>query len=612
MATAATQPANPRANKQSSKRVFRSISRFLSGGNKQRPKLPQHQTSDDAVPTTAPGAVEGQGGTGQARRADERSPSRSRSRSTSRSRSPSPARTGGGLGGDAGAPPTLAHSHHRRSGSFSNRSALSGADTDASIYPISPSTRPPSSIISKGTALTAHTEGDDSHSTGTGRSFFSPSAGGGALGSTYAKSYASTKPTTLLSVDVGGGANRIAVVPGTGSHFIQATQPSPLNAGGITASPSGNSLTAPGSAVSSSGPGITFSSLPDSPAASTPPATASSFAPHPSLAQHRFSTSSTSSSLSAPHREDYPDSPSSPSHSLADGAMGIPAYTHAHPRNNPHPAQPPPDNASVLTLASSSFAPSFIGSTATTTREGGRSSWAGGGLGNLKAWSTKRSIAGGVGRGKDAGADEDASVRALAGSRRPSEESLGARSTWSAVVLNKDAPLPSAGLDESGRRKERQPSILSHSIGGGADDAEEEDDGADGKRRRSSMATFLSADGEYQGGGGDDRSSVRRAVGAGTSIVDSPVAEDSVEEGAASSVPTEAKGKGVDPAEHTGASPSSSVEPSSHPLPPPVPASIETGEVPSVGVEPPSGAGTPTMEQTQEAELAAHGDRKEE
>lgn len=58
-----------------------------------------------------------------------------------------------------------------------------------------------------------------------------------------------------------------------------------------------------------------------------------------------------------------------------------------------------------------------------TAAAGSSSSWGGGGLPSLRAWK----------RGEDGvGADEDASVRVLAGSRRASDESLGGKSTWSA------------------------------------------------------------------------------------------------------------------------------------------------------------------------------------
>ncbi|GAA6032447.1 hypothetical protein JCM8097_008179 [Rhodosporidiobolus ruineniae] len=529
MATTASPPAHPRTTtKGSHKRVFRSISRFLSGNSsKQRPKLNTQHGEDRAAAPPAQDSLNRASNDGD--RTPSRSRSRSRASSTHRTSAEGQSREDGQLAlpGDRDGHDGAPSFGRRRSGSQSQLSGFSGADTDASIYPISPSTRPPSSIL----APTVDSAGASINS-------FPLTTG---AGSTYAKSYASTKPTTLLSIDSGAGANRIATVPGTGARFgagqqAQQQQVAPGAAGGgMSTSPSGGSLAAP---VSSGGPGITFSSLPASasssstPPASSPPTAASHPLPPPN--PHRFSTSSSSSSLLSaqttgtnPRLSSYhPDSPSSPSHSLSQGGTAAadflgyaPPYTSAHPRNNPHPAQPALDNASVLTLASSSFAPSFVGSGAasTTTAGGGgggkAESWGGGGLGGLKAWSTKQARSlGGAGRGRGASsstatagegkelapsvlsADEDASVRALAGSRRPSEESLGARSTWSAVVLNN----PSSALGAAG--KERQGSILSRATGGEGgedDDADEVGAGKDGalqRRRRSSLRTFATGD----------------------------------------------------------------------------------------------------------------------
>ncbi|BGP25183.1 hypothetical protein JCM10295v2_004103 [Rhodotorula toruloides] len=391
-------------------------------------------------------------------------------------------------------------------------SAVSGADTDASLYAMVPSTRAASSIISR------HTVDSSSHN-----SSFAPSTH---------KSYASTKPTTLLSVDSGGGANRIAVVPGTGSHFF----PGPSTA-------------------------LSFSSAyPTSP--STPPTAspllnyAPPFAPTSSISLTPSTTAGIATSLA-------PDSPSSAVRHPS-GLIGIPSHTRAHPRNNPHPAQPPPDNASVLTLASSSFAPSFIGSTGgesktTAGRDGaGRSSWTGGGLGGLRAWSTKqaRSLGGGgggrslVGVGEaDGVADEDASVRALPGSRRNSDESLGGRSTWSAAI----------GAGRGGT------SVRSRPL---EDDAAGESTSRD---RRTSMRT-VETSAEAEEGRETEADEVKH------------LAEVSSREAAdAESTPTSTldgdKGKGVDAAEHTGASEQTQ-------LSPPVPQ-VEEDE-----------AGTPTEEKS--------------
>jgi hypothetical protein len=113
---------------------------------------------------------------------------------------------------------------------------------------------------------------------------------------TFGSIAASTKPTTLLSVDLTGGMAHIAQAP-----------PTPLTGPRIPAhlypNPSGPS-----------GGSISFSALPPSPA----------------------SLYSTSMRLDA-----HP--------------VQAPQHTTHHPRNNPRPSSPPLDNASVLTLASSAF-----------------------------------------------------------------------------------------------------------------------------------------------------------------------------------------------------------------------------------------------------------------
>ncbi|GAA5879530.1 hypothetical protein JCM1840_003437 [Sporobolomyces johnsonii] len=403
--TSSAPPTNARASaKPGQRRLFRSLSRFL--GKKARPALQhKHASSLDSACAVPPVPALGADEEPTRRLSTDyggSEPRRNRSRSRSRS-------TSTGRRGD----------EHDGTRSESNLSAISGADTDASLYRLPPSTRPPSSIVSGQTAQTHDTGSTSNHS-------FAPTHA-----STY-KSYASTKPTTLLSVDSAGGANRIAVVPGTGNHFLPHAGPSSSAQAALSTSTSGNSLAAP-----SPTPGITFSSL----SPSTPPSSSSPFQQHH---RHRPSTSSTSSSVSTSAPPRSPDSP--------HAAVGVPSHTLVHPRNNPHPAQPPPDNASVLTLASSSFAPSFTLSSGTGGGGGGgggsgggngRSSWGGGGLGGLKAWSTKQARSlGGSGSGSKGGgggvvseaADEDASVRVLPGSRRASDESVGARSTWSAAL----------------------------------------------------------------------------------------------------------------------------------------------------------------------------------
>ncbi|GAA6012679.1 hypothetical protein JCM11491_002525 [Sporobolomyces phaffii] len=426
------------------------------------------------------------------------------------------------------------------------------ADTDASIYRLPPSTRGPSSITSRRT-----------HDSTT--SSFAPTHA-----STY-RSVASTKPTTLLSVDSGGGANRIAVVAPSSSSPTSRSQPS-----------------AP-----------TFSSL--SPA--SPP-----FAPSH---HHRPSTSSTNSSLlSLPHPATSPlslpaDSPSTsnPGGAAAPSAVvGVPSHTHAHPRNNPLPHAIPPDNASLLTLASSSFAPSFTlsththdarqspvttpgaggdkaplaGGTSGTSRSGGgaTTSWGGGGLTSLKAWSQKRGqtggssssklvnstsgtsihdglspLGGGGGGGGGGGdADEDASVRVLPGSRRNSDESLGARSTWSAMVPPANPGTTATGI--AGSRK----SVLSD---------KDHPPFGERERRRSSMRTVETG---YTGGDtrvagervedGDDHEEREQTDGEEealeTETEEGETEAQGVKKRAEERHDSHEKGKAVDEAEHAG------------------------------------------------------------
>lgn len=120
---------------------------------------------------------------------------------------------------------------------------------------------------------------------------------------TFRSMTASTKPTTVLSIDVAGGLAHIAQVPtpvSAGPWFGQHVRNSSLDV------PVG------------SGNSITFSALPPSPTASRPP-----------------SPSNTTTGATRPTQ--------------------APLHTSHHPRNNPRPFSPPLDNASLLTLASSAF-----------------------------------------------------------------------------------------------------------------------------------------------------------------------------------------------------------------------------------------------------------------
>ncbi|BGP55955.1 hypothetical protein JCM8202_005097 [Rhodotorula sphaerocarpa] len=436
--TAAGAPASPATagNKPPRSRMLRSISRFLSGGgSKQRPKLPNYEANQhtDERSSKVSGNQRHRGGRRARGSSSRSSPAGSDLSDEDRGDTDDDDDENGDRADDRSAAAggsTRAIRRYPRNDSVSRYSAVSGADTDASLYAVA-STRPASSL---------RTVDSSSHA-----SSIAPSAHG-----TH-KSYASTKPTTLLSVDSLGGANRIAVVPGTGGH----------------------SAASPGMPT-----GLSFASaLPSTPPQSSPLASAAAAGPSGENGgrHHRAASTSSTSSFNSydPTGAATSMAPDSPSSAVLDrthqpDGVYVPNYSHPHPRNNPHPAYPAQDNASILTLASSSFAPSFIGSTGGESKTR-TNSWGGGGLGGLHAWSSKhqaRSLGGGArslvasdggpagspgptaGPSTGVAADEDASVRALAGSRRGSDESLGGRSTWSAAPRQATPSVRSRMIDD--------------------------------------------------------------------------------------------------------------------------------------------------------------------
>ncbi|SCV69748.1 BQ2448_1142 [Microbotryum intermedium] len=452
------------------KKLFRSISRFLSGG-RSRPKLvaasaPESgsRTTAAAAPnahhrTTAPPPHAAAAGTSTATATATATASRTTGSDAAQS---TPRANNGngtssapyvdhvpmeyvGRGAGAGPPPALGarmsqvtassggydeedelYPHSRRSIISSdapprhyddedddddgNDNYSVGADTDASIRPISPASHAPSSIGSSSFAPTQATH----------------------------RSSTSTKPTTHLSID-SGGANRIAVVPGTGMLF-SGTQ---THAGHL-------SLTAPSSSPLASAPPLNApqlgDALQDEPSSASAATSAGPSTPIREIAEPSLTHLAPIESLA----------PMSLDSSLlgATHASNVPGHTLAHPRNNPHPNGPPPDNASMITLASSSFAPSIFARGPASPSMHAVS-------GIQRVWKE-----GGGGAPSTLGvtADEDASVRALAPSRRASDESLGSRSTWSAAVAR--VGLGGAALSIKGRT----PSI--RTTGTGAEDLE--------------------------------------------------------------------------------------------------------------------------------------------
>ncbi|KAG8218385.1 hypothetical protein J3R82DRAFT_4007 [Butyriboletus roseoflavus] len=186
------------------------------------------------------------------------------------------------------------HSSLARDSMWSPASALE-ADEDASLRPLPPSSPPSPSLSHSSSSYISHPR-------------------------TFRSIAASTKPTTILSIDLPpAGVGHIAQVPAT-----PASQISPRHAVHARSSSTGTN----GGMVS--GASITFSALPlSSQSVSHPP---SSLTP----------TNYTSSNSGL----------------LAHNIQGIqaPLHTAHHPRNNPRPSSPPLDNASMLTLASSAYA----------------------------------------------------------------------------------------------------------------------------------------------------------------------------------------------------------------------------------------------------------------
>ncbi|KAF8076195.1 hypothetical protein FPV67DRAFT_1470688 [Lyophyllum atratum] len=246
------------------------------------------------------------------------------------------------------------------------------ADDDASVRPIPPSV-PPSPSPSRSSS-----------------SYLSDPR-------TFRSIAASTKPTTLLSIDInGGGMAHIAQAPITPPTYINRFPPHIRNS---------SSTNNPG--FHGSGTSITFSSLPQS-------------------SSRPSSLSNPATLVATPHGQN------------AVSTVQAPLHTTHHPRNNPRPSSPPLDNASVLTLASSAYAmPGLranMGHSTTPSARGVGDSLShfGGSITYADAESTSQFVVGDDDRLEER--DVDASVRALRprSSRRGSWESEASR--WSARV----------------------------------------------------------------------------------------------------------------------------------------------------------------------------------
>ncbi|KAI0307389.1 hypothetical protein B0F90DRAFT_1814145 [Multifurca ochricompacta] len=273
------------------------------------------------------------------------------------------------------------------------------ADEDASLRPLPPSS-PPSPSPSRSSS-----------------SYLSNSR-------TFQSMAASTKPTTLLSVDLAGGMAHIAQAP-----------PTPGTASRVPAHLWSN--------LSGSGGGsISFSALPPSPSSSY----------------------STSIRLDSTH------------------PVQAPQHTTHHPRNNPRPSSPPLDNASVLTLASSAFGipgarMGILGGTNDATSFTHFSQF-----GGSRLVAEDRSSHFILGDDLDVEGDRDvnASVRALRprSSRRGSWESEA--SGWSARLGNGGTTGLSPGVPAPVREKSlRSLSVKTGQMSVGGNENEDDDESLD-------------------------------------------------------------------------------------------------------------------------------------
>lgn len=272
---------------------------------------------------------------------------------------------------------SLDRSSMNRDSIWSPASALE-ADDDASLRPIPPS-GPPSPSPSRSSS-----------------SYLSDPR-------TFRSIAASTKPTTLLSIDLNGNGM---------AHIAQAPTPPPTQLNRFAPHVrQSSSLSNPG--LLSSAGSITFSALPPAQPSSRPtslrnPGSLGSF----SLNTHQASVYNAEQVSS----------------------VQAPLHTTHHPRNNPRPSSPPLDNASVLTLASSAFGiPNRLGTqNYPPSAIGDSTSHYGGSITFPDAESASHYVPGDDDRLEER--DFDASVRALRprSSRRGSWESEASR--WSARV----------------------------------------------------------------------------------------------------------------------------------------------------------------------------------
>ncbi|TDL29301.1 hypothetical protein BD410DRAFT_779671 [Rickenella mellea] len=322
-----------------------------------------------------------------------------------------------------------------RSGSIWSRSNPPEADEDASIRPLPP-TSPPSPSPSRSSS-----------------SYLSDPR-------TFKSMSTSTKPTTVMSVDLTAGATGMAHIAQAPPTPTTTGNPGPFPAATINVTSSPATTRFPHHVrTSSTGPAtsITFSALPPSPVSSSRPS---------SLNPAR------SGSLSGPH-----------SSTVGSGnslVLQAPQHTSHHPRNNPRPSSPPLDNASMLTLASSAFA-----------SPGARTVWNGGAGGD----STSH-LGGGDSvshfPGDDAllAEDRDASVRAL----RPRSSRRG---SWDSEASGWSARVSGVGSGGFGMRERSVRTAPSYRTGGlTVDDHDENGSMEDGDGDGDGDASYSRVEGE--------------------------------------------------------------------------------------------------------------------
>ena len=379
------------------------------------------------------------------------------------------------------APGTSAHidgmDENGSDGEGDDSGELDGADRDASIRPLTPSTIDAASSFTGSRSTSLHSLAP------TSRTFKSFVTG-------HSKTSASTKPTTLMTTHqtsppasqhqqqqqqgVAPEASHTATAAKSVANVAQSEE---LGLADMHAASSNRLATSVHEADGVAQPvnhlPVASTSNPtqsDSLPAPARPAQLAKASPLRNSFLGAVPTSSSSSAHSTPTEEAAPPAPvrmlsssnsitfsslPSPSHRLASPTQAgdadqmdedpgnvesnthYPSHHVPDPRNNPRASSPPPDNASTLTLASST-APSLRGTANGSIRQAAVPSILG-----VSRDGRRHS-------GGNYAANEDASIRAIAPSRRESTDSIGSK--WSAAVLsNRDKAADRENSFHTGR-----------------------------------------------------------------------------------------------------------------------------------------------------------------